>query len=45
MCWAYGNSDEDLPHLRLADRAFMINGSKALRAKAIALGVLCVDWR
>lgn len=45
MCWAYGNSDEDLPHLRLADRAFMINGSKALRAKATALGVLCIDWR
>lgn len=42
---AYGNSASDLPHLRLADRGVLVNGSRAARAAALALGVECVDWR
>jgi phosphoserine phosphatase len=41
---AYGNSASDLPHLRLAERGVLVNGSRAARAAAAALGVECVDW-
>jgi phosphatidylglycerophosphatase C len=42
---AYGNSHTDLPHLRLADRGVLVNGSDKARRDAKALGVSCVDWR
>jgi len=42
---AYGNSASDLPHLRLADRGVLVNGTPAARAAAAALGLECVDWR
>jgi HAD superfamily hydrolase (TIGR01490 family) len=42
---AYGNSASDLPHLRLAHRGVLVNGSRAARAAAAALGIECVDWR
>lgn len=42
---AYGNSASDLPHLRLAARGVLVNGSRAARVAAAALGVACVDWR
>ncbi len=41
--WAYGNSAPDLPHLRLADRGILINGSRALQAQASDLE--CIEWR
>jgi HAD superfamily hydrolase (TIGR01490 family) len=43
--WAYGNSAPDLPHLQVADRGVLINGSKALQQRAAAAGVECVNWR
>ena len=42
---AYGNSASDLPHLRLATRGVLVNGSRAARAAAAALGIESVDWR
>lgn len=42
---AYGNSFTDLPHLRLANRGFLINGSHKARRAAQSFGVVCVDWR
>lgn len=42
---AYGNSTSDLPHLRLAHHGVLVNGSRAARAAAAALGIECVDWR
>ncbi|MGE0581766.1 MAG: HAD-IB family hydrolase [Steroidobacteraceae bacterium] len=42
---AYGNSASDLPHLRLATRGILVNGSRAARAAAKALGIECVAWR
>lgn len=41
--WAYGNSEPDLPHLRLADRGILINASRALRSQAT--GIEYLDWR
>jgi phosphatidylglycerophosphatase C len=41
---AYGNAGSDLPHLRLADRGVLVNGSAAERAEARAAGVETVDW-
>lgn len=43
--WAYGNSAHDLPHLQLADRAYLVNAPNQLRKQAASLGVDCVDWR
>lgn len=43
--WAYGNSAPDLPHLRLADRGILVNGSSRLRAQAGRAAIECVDWR
>jgi len=42
--YAYGNSDSDLPHLRLVRRGVLVNGSEAARREAAELGVACVDW-
>lgn len=42
---AYGNSQTDLPHLRLADQGVLINGSEKARLEAKELGVTCADWR
>jgi phosphatidylglycerophosphatase C len=42
---AYGNSDSDLPHLRQADRALLVNGNSAARRAATAAGIPVGDWR
>lgn len=42
--YAYGNSDSDLPHLRLVKHGLLVNGSAAARRRAARLGVGCVDW-
>jgi phosphatidylglycerophosphatase C len=42
---AYGNSDSDLPHLRQADRALLVNGNSAARRAATAAGIAVGDWR
>ena len=42
---AYGNSQTDLPHLRLADHGVLVNGSEKARREAKELGVSCADWR
>jgi phosphatidylglycerophosphatase C len=42
--FAYGNSDSDLPHLRLARHGVLVNGSLAARRAAAAVGVTTVDW-
>ena len=42
--FAYGNSDSDLPHLRLARHGVLVNGSLSARRAAAALGVATVDW-
>jgi HAD superfamily hydrolase (TIGR01490 family) len=41
---AYGNSASDLPHMRLAGEAVMVNASPALRARSEAAGIECVRW-
>ena len=41
---AYGNSDCDFDHLRLADKAWLINPSLRLCRKAEALGIRCQVW-
>jgi len=41
---AYGNSNTDLPHLRLADQGVLVNGSARARHAAQSFGVSCVDW-
>jgi phosphatidylglycerophosphatase C len=41
---AYGNSYSDLPHLRLANRGVLVNGSAKARRAAESFGVVCVDW-
>jgi HAD superfamily hydrolase (TIGR01490 family) len=42
--FAYGNSDSDLPHLRLARHGVLVNGNLAARRAAAPLGVAAVDW-
>jgi len=42
--YAYGNSDSDLPHLRLARHGVLVNGSEAARRTAAVLGVATADW-
>jgi phosphatidylglycerophosphatase C len=42
--FAYGNSDSDLPHLRLARHGILVNGSLAARRAAAASRVTAVDW-
>lgn len=41
---AYGNTATDLPHLRLADRPLLVNGSARARRQAALLGVPCASW-
>jgi phosphatidylglycerophosphatase C len=42
--FAYGNSDSDLPHLRLARHGLLVNGSIAARRAAAAMGVATAEW-
>lgn len=42
--FAYGNSDSDLPHLKLARHGVLVNGNAAARRAAEALGVANVEW-
>lgn len=42
--YAYGNSDSDLPHLRIVRHGLLVNGSVAARRKAAEAGVACADW-
>jgi phosphatidylglycerophosphatase C len=41
---AYGNSLSDIPHLRLADRALLVNGNAAARRRAGQIGIPAQDW-
>lgn len=41
---AYGNSSGDLPHLRLAERGLLVNGSAATCRRARQLGIECARW-
>jgi phosphatidylglycerophosphatase C len=42
--FAYGNSDSDLPHLRLARFGLLVNGSVGARRAAAAAGVPTAEW-
>lgn len=42
---AYGNAQSDLPHLRLAERGVLVNGSRRAMQQAARDGVACVTWR
>lgn len=42
---AYGNSFTDLPHLQLANRGVLVNGSAKARREAQNLAVTCVQWQ
>jgi phosphatidylglycerophosphatase C len=42
---AYGNSQSDIPHLRQADHALLVNGSAAARRSAAAAGIPVGNWR
>jgi phosphatidylglycerophosphatase C len=42
--FAYGNAASDLPHLRLARHALLVNGSLAARREAAQIGVPCAEW-
>jgi HAD superfamily hydrolase (TIGR01490 family) len=42
--FAYGNSDSDLPHLRIARHGLLVNGSLAARRAAAGMGVATADW-
>jgi phosphatidylglycerophosphatase C len=42
---AYGNSFSDLPHLQLASRGVLVNGSSKACHAARSFGVSCVEWR
>lgn len=42
--FAYGNSDSDLPHLKLAKHGLLVNGSPAARRAAAAMGVAAAEW-
>jgi phosphatidylglycerophosphatase C len=42
--FAYGNSDSDLPHLKLASHGLLVNGTVSARRAAAALGVATADW-
>ncbi len=42
---AYGNSRSDIPHLREADHALLVNGNVAARRAATAAGIPVADWR
>jgi HAD superfamily hydrolase (TIGR01490 family) len=42
---AYGNARSDLDHLKLADEAFLVNGSGRARREALGAGINCVRWK
>jgi phosphatidylglycerophosphatase C len=42
---AYGNAASDLPHLALAERGVLVNGSASARRHAAQLGIACERWR
>jgi phosphatidylglycerophosphatase C len=42
---AFGNSQSDLPHMRLADSALLVNADRRARRTAAALGMPVADWR
>lgn len=42
---AYGNSDSDLPHMRRADRALLVNANGRARRLAAGAGIATADWR
>jgi phosphatidylglycerophosphatase C len=42
--FAYGNSDSDLPHLKIARHGLLVNGNVAARRAAAALGVATAEW-
>ena len=42
---AYGNAASDLPHLQLAERGVLVNGSAVARREAIRLRIDCIAWR
>lgn len=42
---AYGNSASDLPHMRRAEHALLVNGDAAARRAAAAANVPVGDWR
>ena len=42
---AYGNAGADIPHLRMADRPLLVNGSRSARAEARRLGIPQATWR
>lgn len=41
---AYGNAASDLPHLRLADRGVLVNGTSDACRQAVQLRVICEHW-
>jgi len=41
---AYGNSAADLPHMRRADRAILVNGNAGARRMAAQVGIPAADW-
>jgi phosphatidylglycerophosphatase C len=41
---AYGNSDSDLPHMRRADRAILVNAGARARRAATESGIPVADW-
>lgn len=42
---AYGNSASDLPHLRRADRAVLVNANARARRLAAEMGIATADWQ
>jgi phosphatidylglycerophosphatase C len=41
---AYGNSASDLPHMRIADRAVLVNAAASARHRAKRLNISTADW-
>jgi phosphatidylglycerophosphatase C len=41
---AYGNSASDLPHLRIADKAMLVNATAAARREAAKWGIITSKW-
>jgi phosphatidylglycerophosphatase C len=41
---AYGNSDSDIPHLKLVERGVLVNGNRAARDHAAKTGVHTENW-
>jgi phosphoserine phosphatase len=41
---AYGNRASDLPHMKLADGALLVNAAGAARRQAATLGLTVASW-